>query len=192
MSQIRTFLALPVPDHVKSYFMQMITPIRDKADKINWVKPENIHITLNYLGETESDKIEEHATRIESIVNKTMSFTLGTTESGIFPHANDPRVLWVGSAPYDKTLSIFKQNLDRELNDLGYKLDKRPFQPHITLARVKTLSRKSSFIHKFLSLEVREFNFEVDRVIWMKSTLTPKGAEYEELKSFKFNSGGHS
>ncbi|MCF7825342.1 MAG: RNA 2',3'-cyclic phosphodiesterase [Candidatus Marinimicrobia bacterium] len=190
MSEIRTFLALPIPEQIKGYFKNMLVPIVDRQDKINWVKPENIHITLNYLGETDSDKIEEHALRIESVVNAFPTFQLGTTDTGIYPHANAPRVLWVGSMPYDLTLNAFKQKLDKELLQLGYTLDNRPFQPHITLARVKTISRKSTFIHKFLSAEVREFNFEVDTVVWMKSTLTPVGAEYEELKSFKFNSGG--
>jgi len=190
MSEIRTFLAFPVPKQIKGYFANMLEPIVDKQDKINWVKRENIHITLNYLGETDSEKIDEHGSRIESVVNEFPPFKLGTTDTGIYPHANEPRVLWVGSSPYDLTLSTFKKKLDKELTQLGYRLDKRIFQPHITLARVKTISRKSSFIHNFLSAEVREFDFEVDRVIWMKSTLTPMGAEYEELKSFKFNSGG--
>lgn len=190
MSEIRTFLAFPIPKEIKGYFKNMLVPIINKQDKINWVKRENIHITLNYLGETESDNIEEHASHIEAVVSKFPSFRLGTTDTGIYPHANAPRVLWVGAAPFDLTLSSFKQHLDKELIHLGYRLDKRQFQPHITLARVKTISRNSSFIHKFLTAEVREFDFEVDTVLWMKSTLTPSGAEYEELKSFKFNSGG--
>ena len=190
MSEIRTFLAFPIPKEIKGYFKNMLEPIIDRHDKINWVKRENIHITLNYLGETDSEKIEEHAKRIETVVNDFPPFKLGTTDTGIYPHANEPRVLWVGSSPYDLTLSSFKQKLDRELTDLGYRLDNRQFQPHITLARVKTISRKSSFIHKFLTTEVREFNFEVDSVVWMKSTLTAMGAEYEELKLFKLNSGG--
>ncbi|MBC8192257.1 MAG: RNA 2',3'-cyclic phosphodiesterase, partial [FCB group bacterium] len=147
MSEIRTFLAFPIPKEIKGYFKNMLEPIINKEDKINWVKRENIHITLNYLGETDSEKIEEHARHIESVVQAFPAFKLGTTDTGIYPHANEPRVLWVGSAPYDITLSSFKQKLDIELTRLGYRLDKRQFQPHITLARVKTISRKSSFIH---------------------------------------------
>jgi 2'-5' RNA ligase len=192
MAEIRTFLAFPIPEEIKVYCKNLLEPIVDRRDKINWVKPENIHITLNYLGETDSEKIEEHARSIEKVVQEFPAFELGTTETGIYPHANEPRVLWVGSAPYDLTLNTFKQKLDKVLTSLGYRLDKRQFQPHITLARVKTISRNSSFIHKFLSAQVREFNFEVDTVVWMKSTLTPAGAEYEKLKSFKFNSGGQS
>jgi len=192
MNPVRTFLAIPVPEPIKQYFAGMIKPLIDRHDKINWVKPENIHITLNYLGETDGGAVEAQSSGIESIVNASPAFRLGTTETGIYPHANAPRVLWVGAAPYDLTLAGLKQNLDKELNRLGYELDKRSFQPHITLGRVKSISRKSSFIHKFLAAEVREFEFEVDRVVWMKSTLTAVGAEYEELKSFKINSGGQS
>lgn len=190
MGEIRTFLAFPIPEHIKGYFTDMLAPIVVKQDKINWVKRENIHITLNYLGETDSEQIEEHATHLSAITNQYPPITLSTSDTGIYPHANEPRVLWVGAAPHDLTLNTFKQNLDKELTRLGYKLDKRIFQPHITLARVKSISRKSSFIHDFLSSEVREFNFEVDTLVWMKSTLTPAGAVYEKLKSFKFNSGG--
>lgn len=179
MNEIRTFLAFPVPKEIKDYFRNMLEPIIDRRDKVNWVKSENIHITLNYLGETDSNTIEDHASQIESVVNEFPPFSLGTTDTGIYPHANDPRVLWVGSVPHDLTLDSFKRKLDRELTHLGYRLDNRQFQPHITLARVKTISRKSSFIHDFLTTEVREFNFEVDTVVCMKSTLTPMGAEYE-------------
>lgn len=192
MNPVRTFLAIPIPESIKQYFIGMIKPIVERHDKINWVKPENIHITLSFLGETDLEALEEQSVVIESLLNASPGFRLGTTETGIYPHANAPRVLWVGAAPYDLTLSGLKQNLDKELSRLGYELDKRPFQPHITLGRVKSISRKSSFIHKFLAAEVREFEFEVERVVWMKSTLTPVGAEYEELKSFKINSGGQS
>ncbi len=192
MSEIRTFLAFPIPKEIKGYFKNMLEPIIDKHDKINWVRRENIHITLNYLGETDSEQLEDHGTHIESVINDFPSFKLGTTDTGIYPHANEPRVLWVGTASYDQTLGSFKQKLDIELKHLGYELDKRQFQPHITLGRVKSISRKSTFIHKFLATGVRDFNFDVDTVMWMKSTLTPMGAEYEELKSFKFNSGGQS
>ncbi len=190
MSEIRTFLALPIPEGLKEYFNTMLDPIIDKKDKINWVKQDNIHITLNYLGDTDEDLIAAHAEKITGVVGQFHSFRLGTTDTGVYPHANEPRVLWVGALPFDTTLSVFKRALDKELGQLSYPLDKRQFQPHITLARVKTISRNSHFIHKFLTTDVREFNFEVDTVLWMKSTLTPAGAEYEELRSFKFNSGG--
>ena len=190
MIPIRTFLAIPLPKELTGYLKQWILPIVDRNDHINWVKRENIHITLSFLGDTDPEKIEDHGEKIASVVHSFQGFELGTTDTGIFPHANAPRVIWVGTAPYGPRLGDFKKVLDKALVDLGYALEKRPFQPHITLARVKTISRKSSFIHEFLSAEVREMNFEVNEIKWLKSTLTPVGAEYEELKTFKFNAGG--
>ncbi len=175
---------------MKGYLLRLTEPIINKEDRINWVKRENIHITMNFLGDTDPDVIETQAEAIQKVVNLYPPFKLGTTDSGVFPHANEPRVLWVATAPYDNTLVEFKRTLDKELIQLGYHLDKRPFQPHITLGRVKSISRKSTFIHEFLSAEVREMNFEVEELIWYQSTLTPSGASYKALKKFKFNTGG--
>ncbi len=191
MDQIRTFLALPLPAELKHYLKRMVAPIRNRQDKINWVKAENIHITLNYLGDTDPDVIDEQALRLESMFATLPVLKLGTTDTGIYPHANEPRVLWVATAPYDTALATLKEKLDNVLGHFGYNLDKRQFQPHITIARVKSISRKSTFIHDFLAADVREIQFEVAEVKWLKSTLTPMGADYEELKSFKLNTGGH-
>ncbi|NQV29958.1 MAG: RNA 2',3'-cyclic phosphodiesterase [Candidatus Marinimicrobia bacterium] len=191
MEPIRTFLALPLPPELKSYLKRLVTPIKNNQDKINWVKDANIHITLNYLGDTDPEIINEQALRLESMFATLPTLKLGTTDTGIYPHANEPRVLWVATAPYGDALSSLKENLDNLLGHFGYQLDKRQFQPHITVARVKSISRKSTFIHDFLAADVREINFEVAEVKWLKSTLTPMGADYEELKSFKLNTGGH-
>ncbi len=191
MEAIRTFIALPLPDELKQYLKRLVEPIRNRQDKINWVKEENIHITLNYLGDTDPQIIEEQALRLESMLASFPVIKLGTTDTGIYPHANEPRILWVGTSPYNEALATLKEKLDNLLGHFGYNLDKRQFQPHITIARVKSISRKSSFIHDYLSAVVREIDFEIDEVKWLKSTLTPQGAEYEELKSFKLNTGGH-
>ena len=190
MSLIRTFLAIPIPKEVKGYLKVFLDPMKDRNDQINWVKRENIHITLNFLGDTNPENIEDHSKQLESLIQRLPTFELGTTDTGVFPHANEPRVLWIGTAPWDTKMAEFKLKLDQELKQMGYQLDKRPFQPHITLGRVKSISRKSSFIHNFLSADVHEMDFEVTTVKWIKSILTPTGAEYEELKTFKFNAGG--
>jgi len=191
MEPIRSFLALPLPNELKQYLKRLVEPIRNKQDNINWVKQENIHITLNYLGDTDPEVIDEQALGLESMLASFPILKLGTTDTGIYPHANDPRVLWVSTAPYNETLTLLKEKLDNTLSHFGYHLDKRQFQPHITIARVKSISRKSTFIHDYLSAEVREIDFEVGEIKWLKSTLTPMGAEYEELKTFKLNTGGH-
>jgi len=154
------------------------------------VRSENIHITLNFLGDTDPDAIGEQAARMREVLLDKLPISLGITDTGIFPHANDPRVLWVGSVPFDKALKPLILDLRDLLTKFGYQLDNRKFQPHITLGRVKSISRKSTFIHDFLSTEVRHSQFTVDEVKWYQSTLTSAGAIYEELETFKLKTGG--
>lgn len=190
MNSIRTFLAIPLPSELRDYLFQLKKPIQNKEDRINWTRSENIHITLNFLGETDSEHIKDQASGLAKLVANYPTFEMGTMDTGVFPHANNPRVLWVSAAAYNTTLNDFKSDLNNHLKFIGYQLDKRKFQPHITLGRVKSISRKSSFIHDFLSTDVREFNFNVDEIRWIKSELTPSGAIYEDLEIFKFNTGG--
>ncbi|NQV14229.1 RNA 2',3'-cyclic phosphodiesterase [bacterium] len=190
MNPIRTFLAIPLPLSLRKYLFHFRDPIKNVEDRINWIKAENIHITLNFLGDTDPESMGEQSQGLAKIVANYPAFELGTMDTGVFPHANAPRVIWVSTAAYDSTLNNFKIDLDNHLRQLGYQLDKRKFQPHITLGRVKSISRKSTFIHDFMSAEVRETNFMVNEIKWIKSDLTPTGANYEELEIFKFNTGG--
>ncbi|MCF7822940.1 MAG: RNA 2',3'-cyclic phosphodiesterase [Candidatus Marinimicrobia bacterium] len=190
MTTVRTFLAIPLPDTLMSYLAWFTDSIRNKLDLINWIKADNLHITLSFLGDTKIENIEEHGNALSHCIEKCEPVKLGTTDTGIFPHANDPRVLWVGTAPYDASFISLAMSIRNGLMELGYHLDNRKFQPHITLGRVKSISRKSTFIHDFLSTEVRDTQFVADEVKWFKSTLTPSGAIYEELETFKLNTGG--
>ena len=190
MSEIRTFLALPLPKELRGYLFTFAKQIKNQNDAINWVKRSNIHITLNFLGDTSPELIEEHASSFENLIGKHSAMELSLMDTGIFPHANDPRVLWISATPYNDQLNSFKLELNNLSKQLGYQVDYRKFQPHITLGRVKTISRKSTFIHDFLSEEVNGIDFEVNQVTWFKSVLTPFGANYEELKVFKFKTGG--
>lgn len=190
MTPVRTFLAIPLPETLRNYLAQFSKSFIDKNDRINWVKPGNIHITLNFLGDTDPTFIDQQAISFEEQISMCSSFRMGTLDTGIYPHANDPKVLWVGASPYDNGLASLLTVLNVVVKQLGYELDNRKFQPHITLGRVKSISRKSTFIHNFLSKEVRETDFVVDEIRWFQSTLAATGAIYEELKTFKLKTGG--
>jgi len=189
MSLIRTFLALPLPGDVRKYVYQFPHHILDTRDKINWVKRTNIHITLSYLGDTDPDLIEDQAKDINALVESYEPIQMATDDTGVYPHANDARVLWIGASPFSNALNSLRKDLHNILGRHGYRVDNRKFQPHITVGRVKTISRKSSFIHDYLVTDAREMEFTVNSVKWLKSTLTPDGPEYEEIKTFNFKQG---
>jgi len=186
---IRTFLALPLPRGIRRYLSELCIPIMDSRDKINWVKPANIHITLAFLGDTEEKLLEEQGQRIQELVAAATPFELELDETGVFPHANDPKILWTGAIPFSNDLTNLRNDLNIILSQMGYRVDNRSFQPHITLGRVKSISRKSSFIHDFLVTDVRATQFTIDSITWFKSTLTQVGAEYEAIRTFNFKQG---
>jgi len=190
LTPIRTFIAIPIPEDIQKYLAEFSEPIREKHDKINWVPQKNIHITVGFLGDTDPGVIDEQAEGIQELIKEFHGMSMGLTDTGIFPHANSPRVLWIGASPFQRSLFDLVEKLKVHLSSLGYELDKRKFQPHITLGRVKSISRHSLFIHEFLSAEVRDLRFPVNKLKWYESELTPTGAVYKELKSFKLNTGG--
>ena len=190
MTLIRSFLALPLPDTLQNYLAHLSDPFLDKRDRINWVAPQNIHITLSFLGDTDLEQLDNQAELLSDYLAAQPALQLITTDTGVFPHANDPRVLWVKAVALNRTLQTFQLGLTDTLRGMGYQLANRKFQQHITLGRVKSISRKSSFVHDFLTADVRKNVIFSDEVKWFESKLTPAGAVYTTLKTFKLKLGG--
>ena len=188
---MRSFFAIPVPEEVRTYLHGLTAPLKQSRDRISWVAQRNIHMTLSFLGDTEESALDAHETGLIQLADRIPAFELVTQDTGVFPHANDPRVLWIGAGLFDQSLKKMKQGLDNFLRKQGYAIDNRPYHPHITLGRVKNLSRNSQSIHEYLSMDVREIVFPVNELLWIKSTLTPMGAEYEVMRTFKLNTGGN-
>ena len=102
---IRTFLALPLPENLQMYLSRLSIPILDSRDKINWVPPKNIHITLAFLGDTDEATLESLAKDLEEVISTYSALSLQTDETGVFPHANDPKILYVGAFSFTAELS---------------------------------------------------------------------------------------
>ena len=190
MSVLRTFLAIPLPEDLQNYLAEFVRPFRGRPDRVNWVPEKNLHLTLHFLGPTDTDKIPEQRAKLAATVAAFAPASLTLTDTGVFPHANNPRVLWVGALADERHLLDLHTAIGVQVSAMGYELAKRKFQQHITLGRVKSLSRNSKLVHDFLSAEVREQRFLCDEIKWLQSILTPAGAVYEELETFKLKAGG--
>ncbi len=185
---LRTFLAIPLPESIKNYLTdlsrQMQSLYQDQHDRLKWVVPEGMHITLAFLGDTREEDIDPLADQLAVTLRHFIPFRLTLTESGTFPHANKPRILWVGTYTDDEQLPAVKADVDRHLSGAGYTIEKRKFSPHITLGRIKRLVRNSNLVHNYLSHSVTALSFEVADIVWYQSILRPEGAEYSILKRF--------
>lgn len=155
-----------------------------KNEKIKWVELENIHITLKFFGETDESKIESIKELLAVITQQHSSFFLNLKDVGIFGSSYKPKVIWFGIEKSKQLFTLANDLLD-QVESLGFKRGRQNFIPHITIGRIKYLDDKKRFqkmISKFKSVEIQEQ--KIGQFYLIESILTPKGPDYNILKSF--------
>ncbi len=170
---MRLFIAISL----NSQLQQELTELQEKfraLKGIRWVKPQNIHLTLNFLGEVDEQRIPLIKEAMQRAVPGTSPFLISFGGLGVFPNLKAPRVIWLGLSP-EKEVIVLQQKLEKELAKIGFSVEKRKFHPHLTLGRVKR-----GFIKKIgeegdtsLSSKLR-----VDKIGLIQSKLTPEGPIY--------------
>ncbi len=174
----RLFIALTPPEAVRVAVGALATPLAG----VNWARPDQAHVTLRFLGEIESERIEGISTRLAAIGVE--PFILPIEGLGVFPPEAPPRVIWVGVGKGHPRLYQLRQRLDDSLLAGGVDLDVRTFHPHITVARCAGASLPA--VKRWL--RDREgfaaAPFRVDAFDLYSSRLTPAGSEYTLLRRF--------
>lgn len=181
---IRLFVALLLPDDLKKKLAVLISQLRPLAGGIKWVEPENLHLTLKFIGERPETDVAPITAAIETAIGDRKSFDVHITGCGGFPNLRNPRVIWVGMENAEPAIEMAAR-IDGQLQTLGIPPEDRPFSPHLTIGRVKMKTNLTP-----LSIQMGKTNFDagiltVDRVGLVKSTLTPRGPIYENFRVFK-------
>ena len=179
---IRTFIAIELPEKIIYTISKVQEKIKSYGLKMRWVRPENIHLTLKFLGDIQEVDTEKVARAITESVTGHPALSLAVKGIGVFPGIKKPRVLWLGiSKPLD-LLTALQQTLDDKLATMGFPREKRPFRGHLTLGRI-TSKIDPKTLHNVLK-EFTQFESEqffADRIILYKSDLNPGGAVYTKL-----------
>jgi RNA 2',3'-cyclic 3'-phosphodiesterase len=147
---------------------------------VKCVEPENIHITLKFLGEVSDEKIIQVSEVLRRIAFK--PFTLRFQGVGVFPNLSRPNVVWVGvTGEVIKILGIYSE-LEINLKRLGFEPEQKPFQPHATMCRVKSGKNKAKLAEAVTSMKNKIFGeLKVEHIKLKKSTLTNSGPIYSTL-----------
>lgn len=180
MSKFRGFIAIDIPTNKK--LLEMENEIKNIQADLKLVEPENIHVTLKFLGDTDEEKIEEIQEIIKNSVKDIKAFSVKLKGSGVFPNKNYMKVIWVGLENAEKLKEI-AEKIDKKLEPLGFKTEKRGFSAHLTLARVKSSKNKEKLLKIIEKYQDIEFaTIDVKSIKLKKSDLTPKGPIYKTLK----------
>jgi 2'-5' RNA ligase len=179
---IRCFLALKVP--AETALRRVLRELADMGRALKAVEPENLHITLKFFAAAEPNLIPEiHAIATVAAARHTRG-QLTLTGLGVFPHAQRPNVVWAGLAGTGaQTLSALAADLEGPLETLGFEREARPFQPHLTLARVK--AKPPDALHELLARHAKTVfgTAAVDEIELIRSEPGPDGSRYTVLES---------
>ena len=184
---MRLFIALPLPSLVEKRLSEIISDLKNAGGNIKWVKPENIHLTVRFLGETDKDQVPLIKEIIDNISTKYNSYNLTLDRLGGFPNLNKPRVIWAGLVDDDQIgiMTRMVKEVEYEIRRLGFKPDDKRFRPHLTLGRIKAPVGLDALLDKINSFHLESINIKLDRLRLFKSTLTPQGPIYESLHEVK-------
>ena len=185
---MRSFIAIELPEKVKSAISELQQELKKCKADIRWVKPDSIHLTLKFIGDTDEKILDRIVEATKAACGGYGRFNLETRGVGVFPDMRAPRVLWLGISDSD-SLTGLQKSIEDGLVKLGFSPEKRRFRPHLTLGRFKSSSGKEGLYdkieeHKNLKLG----SIEVKSIFLIKSELTSSGAEYTKIAGIDLKS----
>ena len=183
---LRTFVALPLPDEWIGQLAATIEELsRALPSGVRWVSPEGIHLTLKFLGATDSRIVPRILDAIVENFGDSSPPLLTLSTLGTFPAGRNPRVIWAGVSGGSESLEDLHQRAEHAVHNLGWTPDGRPFRPHLTLGRVR--DRVNARQREAISVAVARArlpavrSWSPDTVRLYRSVLTPRGAQYSSL-----------
>lgn len=184
---VRAFIAIELNDQVKQAIREFQAKLKPLGCDISWVKPENIHLTLKFLGDVKPKMIAPLTGALAEVCRGTQPIPTELMGLGVFPDIRRPRVLWAGLKDTDGKLTQLATAVEDALGHIGFKKETRPFQAHITIGRIRTNKNLPALIRELQSCALPAAHQEIILSLTLfKSTLTSQGPIYEKLKEFPF------
>lgn len=180
----RSFIAIESNEKVRSQLSNVLNALEQTEADLKTVEPENIHLTLRFLGNVEENRLDPIKDAIRK-VSTADPFQIRVEGLGVFPKPSFIRVIWAGvSQGTDETVSLRRQ-LDQELAEIGHQSDNKEFTPHYTIARMKSGKAKDKVLNEIEKRAEEEFGeIQVEEIKLKKSELTPEGPIYTDLETF--------
>jgi 2'-5' RNA ligase len=185
---VRLFVALDLPEAVRRALVDLIANLKPKSKSARWVPPENLHITLKFIGHVKNEKLSAIQSALSSI-RTAHPAELHFRGMGFFPNEHHPRAFWCGIAG-SPNLAELAADIDRALVPLGIEAETRPFRPHLTLARFKSDEGVREVVRAATDMKSTDFGSATETNFHLyESLLKSTGAQYNRVASFPFVGG---
>jgi 2'-5' RNA ligase len=190
---MRCFVGLELPAEVQAAAGEVLRELKRSGADLKWVRPENLHVTLKFLGEVEDGRTQEICQAIEAACAGQPALELSLAEAGAFPSPQRPQVVWLGLAGQVAELAGLAGRIDEALAGLSFAPEARPFKAHVTLGRLRrgkggarSSASSAPLTRALVGLASQAGHegpsFVAQRVVLMKSTLTPQGSIYDPVQ----------
>jgi len=186
---MRVFIAIDIDEEIRAALGDLQQQLQSKVDikkgDVKWVNPQNIHLTLKFLGEIKDEKVVDICDIVKEVAGGHKSFGLDIQTVGHFG-GRSARVLWVGAGEGKDNLLGLQKDLEQQLALAGWPEEKREFSGHLTLCRVR--NPRAGVKLAAISDDYRDFKLGIisaDSVSVYQSQLTPTGPIYTLLGNYK-------
>ena len=190
LETLRTFIAIPLSPLVVAKLADVQRALRRTCPEqaVSWVKPENIHLTLFFLGDILLERQSPIETALSVVARNVRPFTFSVKGAGAFPNLNRPRVIWVGLEEPTGQLALLHRAVNEAMASVGFQPEDRRFSPHLTLGRIRRRASREdaqTVGEALRQVEVGHLgDVTVKELIFFRSVLKSSGAEYTPLARF--------
>jgi len=183
--KLRTFIAVEIGQQPRQLLTSYLDGLRNHfSNGFRWAISTQYHLTIKFLGDTSTNKVEAIKDLLNSTCSNYSSFTLQLNKVGVFPNWRNPRTIWIGLEQSDTLYSLYK-NIDSSLINVGVPTESRRFTPHLTLCRVKEYADPKlvcDLENQFQNNPIPYLpSWSVNEVVYFSSKLLPTGPEYSSI-----------
>lgn len=185
---LRTFIALELEESAKETIVRIQEQLRQaNVIKGSWVKKENLHLTLKFLGDTPQKRIDDIREALQKDFTVFSAVPCNLQSVGAFPNERSARVLWVGIQQGKTQIAEIAGTVEGALVPLGFKKEKRDFKTHITICRIKNVLDHIKFSAMIgqINSSFQPLAFTACAITFLESKLTPQGSVYTPLFNYR-------
>ncbi len=178
---IRTFIAIDTPETVSEVALLLKSSVKANQKAVKWVRKENIHITLRFIGPTAPGEVDKINRLLREISGQNSDLSLTVSGTGCFPKKERPRILWLGVDGDVAELKLLVEMITSEMDQLGYPQEEHNYSSHITIGRIRYPQKVTPDITDFLTAQYEPVLWNVPKIILYQSELLQSGALYSIL-----------
>jgi 2'-5' RNA ligase len=184
----RLFIAIELPSDVRRKISQHVELVRSAVPDVraSWVREENLHLTLKFLGDTPVERVEEVSAALTVAANQLAVFEIKLAGCGAFPPHGKPNVLWIGIEDRTRSLDRLHAAIEEKCADAGIARDGRPFHPHLTIARLRESRGARQLVESHQKIGFGSDAITAGDLCLIRSELRPEGSRYTVIGRYAF------